>query len=226
MSGIKTERLCLRPFEAADHAAFMAIAGDWHVARMTADLPHPLSAADAEHWLEPEPGCVRFAVTLQGRLIGGVGYYFETQPDIGKRGELGFFLARQSWGHGFAAEAAGAVIAQGFDNNNICAFTSAHFIDNAPSAKVLTRLGFTSSHRSTVWCRARGQVLDAICYRLQRSRAAALGLCREAAAPPAKPQAPEQKRKLPEATAAQAEAAEMEAPEAECCRQIFERRCS
>ena len=183
MHELVTERLLLRPFAPEDQQAFMAIAGDWQVARMTADLPHPLDAEDAAQWLEPEANSVRFAVTLDDRLIGGVGYYVEARDEGGvaaaRRGELGFFLARDSWGRGFAVEAALVVIVNGFNEQDMSLFTSAHFIDNAASAKVLAKLCFELAGRKDHWCRARAADIVSLSYQLDRDRAATLPLYRD-----------------------------------------------
>lgn len=175
MTTLTTERLRLRPFASSDLAAFMTIAGDWPVARMTADLPSPLTPEDAASWLEPEKDCVRFAIERNGDLIGGIGFFLREGTQTGHAqpsltGELGFFLARQVWGKGYALEAARAVIAHGFEHQNLSQFSSAHFIDNAPSAKLLAKLGFQQSHRSSHWCEARGEPVQSICYNLPRGR--------------------------------------------------------
>ena len=47
MVTLTTERLVLRPFRRSDVKEFTRLAGDWDVASMTSDIPHPLSEHQA-----------------------------------------------------------------------------------------------------------------------------------------------------------------------------------
>ena len=101
MVTLATERLLLRPFRRSDAAEFTRLAGDWAVASMTSDIPYPLTQTQAMAWLKPGRGEVRFAIELEGRLIGGAGYYRRRSGAA----ELGFWLGRPWWGRGYATEA-------------------------------------------------------------------------------------------------------------------------
>ena len=84
--------------------------------------------------------------------------------------ELGFWLGRPWWGHGYATEASRAVVHHGF-NPRLPAFSSAHFIDNPASA------GCSPSWASSRWaaariaCTARQQDVEVVTYWLDRERA-------------------------------------------------------
>src|SRR5499426_2459184 len=164
---LETERLTLRPFRAADAPEFARLAGEWAVASMTSDIPYPFSAAQAMGWLRPVRGEARFAIDLDGQLIGGAGYYRRPSGVA----ELGFWLGRPWWGQGLATEAARAVLAHGIRDRRLPAFSSAHFVDNPASGRVLSKLGFTPVERMAIACAARGYQVDAITYRLERQRA-------------------------------------------------------
>ena len=164
---IETTRLILRPLRAGDEPAFLALAGDWDVARMTSDIPHPLLAMHAKAWLEPNHSDVRFAIELQGQMIGSTGYFRRRSGAA----ELGFWLGREHWGFGFATEAAVAVLRHGFVVDGHGAFSSAHFIDNPASGRVLMKLGFEPVGRSIMWCSARGAEVEAVGLWLTRERA-------------------------------------------------------
>lgn len=110
---------------------------------MTSDIPHPLSLAQSEQWLQPAAGEARFGIELDGELVGGVGYFRRTSGTA----ELGFWLGREYWGRGIATEAATAVIAHGFGPGRYAAFTSSHFADNLASGRVLEKLGFEVGRR-------------------------------------------------------------------------------
>jgi|LNFM01.1.fsa_nt_gb RimJ/RimL family protein N-acetyltransferase len=177
---IETPRLILRPLRTSDEPEFLALAGDWQVARMTSDIPHPLLPAQARAWLKPVQGDVRFAIDLHGLLIGSAGY-FRRRSGVA---ELGFWLGRQHWGLGIATEAAGAVVRHGFAVDGHTAFSSAHFADNAASRRVLGKLGFEEAGLARMWCSARGVEVDAVTMWLSRERAdTVLGSMGEVPAP-------------------------------------------
>jgi RimJ/RimL family protein N-acetyltransferase len=167
MPTLLTERLRLRPFRRSDAPQFTRLAGDWAVASMTSDIPHPLTQSQAMAWLRPGRGEVRFALELDGRLIGGAGFYRRRSGSA----ELGFWLGRPWWGRGYATEATRAIVRYGFDVRRVPVFTSSHFADNWASAGVLRKLGFEPVGRGIIGCAARGCEVEALTYRLERKRA-------------------------------------------------------
>ncbi|MFV0298988.1 MAG: GNAT family N-acetyltransferase [Hyphomicrobiaceae bacterium] len=168
MSGIviETERLILRPLRSGDAARFLQLAGDWDVAKMTSDIPHPLTPAQANDWLRGGGGDVRFAIEHGGAMIGGVGY-FQTRAGWA---ELGFWLGRDYWGYGFGTEASKPVIRHGLEAGQK-GFSSAHFVDNRASGNLLRKLGFESVGEMSMWCAARGAEVAAIRLWLSPERA-------------------------------------------------------
>jgi [ribosomal protein S5]-alanine N-acetyltransferase len=167
MVTIATERLVLRPFHRSDAAQFTRLAGDWAVASMTSDIPYPLSQSQAMAWLRPGRGEVRFAIELNGQLIGGAGYYRRRSGAA----ELGFWLGRPWWGRGYATEATQAIVRYGFETRRLPGFTSSHFVDNWASAGVLRKLGFEPVGRGTIISVARGHDVEAVTYWLSAERA-------------------------------------------------------
>lgn len=167
MAKLYTDRLTLRPFLNADAAAFARLAGEWAVASMTSDIPYPLTAQQAQLWLKPVRGEVRFALVHAGELIGGAGFYRRPSGSA----ELGFWLGKDWWGQGFATEATRAVVHYGFQRQRVPMFTSAHFADNAASRRVLEKLGFELSGAVRIGCVARGLDVNAFTYWLDRPHA-------------------------------------------------------
>ena len=160
------KRYVLRAFAAGDIDAFMALAGDLEVARMTCDIPHPLEHRAALRWLEPAAGETRYAIVAGGRVIGGAGYFVR---DSGV-GELGFWLGRPWWGQGIATAAARDVVAMGFERDRLPAFSASHFVDNPASGRVLAKLGFVVMGEARMWCEARGTEVAAVSCWLDRER--------------------------------------------------------
>jgi len=167
MTKLETERLVLRPFRSADADEFARLSGDWAVASMTSDIPYPFSPTQALGWLRPVRGEVRFAIELEGRLIGGDGFYRKPSGVA----ELGFWLGKPWWGQGYATEASRAVIRHGFANPRLPAFSSAHFTDNQASARVLAKLGFEPIGHGRIACAARQHDVDVVMYWLDRQSA-------------------------------------------------------
>lgn len=134
---------------------------------MTSDIPHPLLPVHARAWLKPNVNDVRYAIDLHGRMIGSTGYFRRRSGAA----ELGFWLGREHWGMGLATEAATAVIRRGFMVDGQTAFSSAHFVDNPASGRVLKKLGFEPIGRTRMWCSARGMEVEAVGLWLTRERA-------------------------------------------------------
>ena len=170
---LTTARLQLRPVRGGDLASIIALAGDWQVARMLSDMPHPLDVSEASAWLDHKPGDLALVILLERHVIGAVTAYRDrAPPGEPVSAELGFWLGRSWWGYGFAREAVSAVIERAFANRQrryrLDAFTSGHFADNPSSAKILTGLGFKPAGQTQVWCLARGVLVPSLTYRLDR----------------------------------------------------------
>jgi ribosomal-protein-alanine N-acetyltransferase len=137
---LRTKRLILRPFTAADLPAFFEIMSD---EQTNTFLPwFPVKTLDqAERMLEERylSRCARgchFAVCLGERPIGYINLDGEAPYD------LGYGLLPAYWGRGLAAEAARAVLdwarAQGFPY-----VTATHDRSNPASGRVMKKLGMT-----------------------------------------------------------------------------------
>lgn len=143
---LDTPRTRLRPWRESDRAAFAALMADPEV---MADLGGPIdrTAADAklDRYISAnrDHGIGRLAVEARdGRFLGYCGVMaLATGHPLAPGFEIGWRLARTAWGQGFAAEAAAAVLADGFTRlgaAEIVAFTAP---DNRRSQAVMARLG-------------------------------------------------------------------------------------
>jgi ribosomal-protein-alanine N-acetyltransferase len=169
---IKTERLVLRELADSDVPEIARLAGDWDIARMTARIPYPYSEALAREWmttLGPEE-FVR-VVTLEGTLIGAVGYVAGEDGSA----EIGYWIGRPWWGAGFATEAASALVRYCFTTGGFKRLTCCHFVDNDASRRVILKLGFRQrAEESVAWCDARQGEFPTLCYELSRPLSAVL----------------------------------------------------
>lgn len=142
----RTARLLLRPGFPEDAPALAAAIADEAVVRNLAVVPWPYTLRDAEAFLASPrdpvlPSFLIFARTqAEPRLVGSCGLGRRPSGAV----ELGYWIGRAFWGHGFATEAGRALIdialALGLRQ-----LEASHFIDNPASARVLDKLGFEST---------------------------------------------------------------------------------
>jgi RimJ/RimL family protein N-acetyltransferase len=158
MRDIHTERLTLRPLNEGDLADVLPLAAEFRVARMLSDMPHPATPANIADWLKHRQGEQRWAILLEGRFIGSIGYFHTAWG----RAEVGYWLGPAWWGRGYALEAAVPVIERGRDSEAVDCFTASYFIDNPASGKILHCLGFRATGRRGIFCPARGGTVDAM----------------------------------------------------------------
>lgn len=165
---IRTARLVLRPLSEADLIDIAQLAGDWAIASMTARIPYPYTPHDARQWLDGlEQGEFVRAITMadEGRLLGITGYL---PSEDGRLAEIGYWVGKPFWGRGIATEAAHALVDHAFAGAGFAKLTCCHFADNPASARVIEKLGFTSTGSCSCWCEARRVEAPAVQYELAR----------------------------------------------------------
>ena len=138
---LETERLVLRAPRFEDAKAVVTLANDRRVAENTARIPHPYRQADADEWITGvAAGACKETVliTLDGAPIGACGVDMRDAPTP----ELGYWLGAQYWGHGFATEAARAVIDNAFEHLEHDALQAGARVSNPASRRVLEKCGF------------------------------------------------------------------------------------
>jgi len=119
---IETPRLILRPWSEADREAFVHIVsdpevGEWLGGARTRD--QAIADFDRMRAFWDAHGHGQFAIERKadGVLVGRVGCRRQppewNHPMMGEV-EIGWMLAREAWGNGYATEAAGAVLDWGF----------------------------------------------------------------------------------------------------------------
>jgi RimJ/RimL family protein N-acetyltransferase len=139
---IRSERLFLRPGWPEDWQELFGLIHDEGIVRNLSRAPWPYTPEHAREFAASvnETGLPSFFVTLPGShgasLIGCAG--------LGRDGddvELGYWIARDHWGRGFATEAVRAVlsVARALGHRRIVA---SHFLDNPASGRVLEKAGF------------------------------------------------------------------------------------
>ncbi len=142
-----TARLRIREFVPQDHAAVHRYASDPEVTRYTDWGPNDPAAtevflAEARTSATTDPR-TRYALGVVRRdldeLIGSVELQISSEEE--GRGVLGYVLARQSWGRGYATEAAATMLRYGFEELGLRTISATCDPDNTASAAVLQRIG-------------------------------------------------------------------------------------
>ena len=145
----RTERLLLRPGWAEDAPALAKAIADEAIVRNLALAPWPYGLEEAEAFLQGPrdpvlPTFLLFRRTAgEPELVGGAG--FGRKPGGGV--EIGYWIARAHWGHGYALEA-GRQLIEIARTIGLPRLEAGHFIDNPASGRVLEKLGFRPTGRT------------------------------------------------------------------------------
>ena len=162
-----TERLLLRPGWAEDAPALAAAIGDEAIVRNTARVPWPYALSDAEAFLALPaiPLRPRFLIFRRrdARLVGGIGLHGEAVA------ELGYWIARDAWGQGYATEAGRAVIALADQSLRLPRIVASHALDNPVSGRVLAKLGFVPGGLGAIHSLGRGADVEVRLFARERT---------------------------------------------------------
>ena len=143
---IETERLVMRAWRNEDIAPFQQICSDPEV-MATLGPPLDMDAAAARiGWMsehEARHGHCFWALERRddARLIGWCGVIRGDIPPVADKLEIGWRLARDCWGFGFASEAARGAIAWSFTTLSDDAIWAITWQNNLRSRAVMDRLG-------------------------------------------------------------------------------------
>ncbi|WP_354438010.1 GNAT family N-acetyltransferase [Marmoricola sp. OAE513] len=166
---LRTERLVLRPFTSSDAADLYALHSNAFVLRYW-DSPPWTEPARAESFLD---GCRQLAeegtgVRLAVESAGGfLGWCSLTRWNPAHRSAaIGFCYTETAWGHGFATEAAAALVEWAFESLDLHRVQAELDTRNVACARVLEKLGFVREGTLREDCVVNGVVSDSWVYGL------------------------------------------------------------
>jgi RimJ/RimL family protein N-acetyltransferase len=164
MTVLKTERLVLRPARMDDVEAFHAIMSDAGAMRYWSTLPHA-TLDETREWVasmaeRSASACHDFVIELDGRAVGKAGCF--------KLPEIGYILHPDVWGRGYAREAMAAVIAHIFATRDVEKLVADVDPRNTASIGLMTRLGFTETHRASGTWQIGDELCDSVYFALSR----------------------------------------------------------
>ena len=170
---LQTARLRLRPVTSADADALWELHSSDHVLRYW-DSPPWIERARAERFIA---ACGQMAEDGTGarlamdRVSDGafIGWCSLTRwnPDY-RSAALGYCLGDAAWGHGYATEAARALLTWAFDTLDLNRVQAETDTRNVASARVLGKLGFVREGTLREDCVVNGDVSDSWVYGLLR----------------------------------------------------------
>lgn len=143
---LETERLVLRGWREDDLDAFAAMMADPEVARFLTNDQRPRTRAEAwrdlallvGHWALRGYGLFAVEEKISRAFVGRVGAW---QPECWVGFELGWGLAREHWGKGYALEAAQAAGGWAFETFGLEHLVSLVNVENVQSQALARRLG-------------------------------------------------------------------------------------
>ena len=143
---IETPRTILRNWRDTDRDAFAALHADPEVMR---DLGGPMDRRGSDEKFDryaetfETRGFTRWAIeSREGAFLGYAGI-MPSRPfhPLGPHIEMGWRLCRAAWGHGYASEAAGAALEDGFSRCGLTRILAYTAPDNTRSQAVMERIG-------------------------------------------------------------------------------------
>jgi RimJ/RimL family protein N-acetyltransferase len=156
-----TDRLVLRPPHTEDVDAISYLANNARVSTMLARMPHPYTRENAVDFVERvrkgEMGNGIYAITQAetGIFMGCCGIHPHSH---GEGLEIGYWLGEPYWGHGFATDAAHALIDLAFRATPIERLHVSCHASNGGSRRVIHKCGFQFSSMGMADSLAAGNV--------------------------------------------------------------------
>jgi len=145
---LETDRLILRKFDVSDYDALGTILGDTVV--MESSVDGPLSEHQIKMWLEHQLevykldngfGVLAVVERVTTKLIGYCGLFYFPNIDGNSEIEIGYRFSQNSWGSGYATEAACVVRNYAFASLNVQRLIALIEPVNTRSIRVAEKLG-------------------------------------------------------------------------------------
>ncbi|HLH12963.1 MAG TPA: GNAT family N-acetyltransferase [Methylovirgula sp.] len=171
---LETKRLWLRWPRASDSAAVTAFASLPEVAQMTANIPHPYPAKEADRFIfraraeNAEGKALHLAITRKSAVrpvFGLVSAIANGESEV----EIGYALAPEMWGKGYATEAVRMMIDTVFALTPVLRILANSRVNNPASRRVLEKAGFAFLDTGLDWLGARGGMHPCDRFRLERA---------------------------------------------------------
>jgi RimJ/RimL family protein N-acetyltransferase len=152
LPALRSTRLVLRPFVAADAPIVQAFAGARAIADTTLSIPHPSPEGGAAAWIASHADArvrglaVQYAIThgesradmAADSFIGTVSLGIDRHADMA---EMGYWIGEPHWGRGYCTEAATRLLQFAFAEIGLNRVFARYLCRNPASGRVLSKLG-------------------------------------------------------------------------------------
>ena len=145
MMNLKTQNLTLRPWQEKDAEYLYHFAKNPNIGPITGWPPHQSVEESLNIIKTVFAKKETYAIVREDVPIGCVGLLFhpDTNHWWGEGAvELGYWIAEEYWGNGYAVEASKRLIEHAFDDLDIQEIYASYRIENNQSKRVLEKLGF------------------------------------------------------------------------------------
>lgn len=150
-----TPRLVIKKPEITDKQSLIDSLNNWEVVKWLVKVPYPYTSKDADNWITNlSKNDYVFNIFLDRKLIGGIGLERENKNSAYV---LGYWLAQDHWGRGYATEACKGIFTYATQNLKITKIKAAYLINNYKSAKILKNFGFQEIGRSSKYSSSRNE---------------------------------------------------------------------
>lgn len=146
-SFLETSRLLLRPWKFSDTDDFFIFAQDLDVSLKSGWKPHknPNYSSNIIQYCYMNNHTFAIELKETNSLIGSINldpFRISTIATNKKESELGYWIGKPYWNHGYATEAAKRMIQYGFEKFKLNTIKSGTLYDNYSSKRVLEKIGF------------------------------------------------------------------------------------
>lgn len=168
---LTTKKFFLRPFRTTDAKDLVRWLNDPVIFENTLHIPKPYLLKHAKQFIaknlrqyrQKNPLGIGYIIDIRGRAVGAVGFSFR-----GKKGEVGYWLAKPYRGKGIMSEALGLFVEHLFVTYHLNRIEAYVFVHNPVSGKVLQKVGFQSEGILRRHAKKGNQLLDEEMYALER----------------------------------------------------------
>ena len=141
----KNRQTHLRPFSIKDADLVQEMAGNFNVAKMTMNVPHPYLPGKAEQWINDHPlkwesrTGASYAITSKQtkELFGAIGL---VSIENGQA-SIGYWIGEPFWGNGYCSEAGAGLVQYGFSSLGLDRVYAEHLSINPASGRVMQNIG-------------------------------------------------------------------------------------
>jgi RimJ/RimL family protein N-acetyltransferase len=171
---LETVRLQLRPLVEGDTVEIARYLNDCEVAEGLTYSPYPYTHDVAVGWLKnvafasQQDQVLYWAIAdgKMGQFMGIAGFSLHQEHD---KAEMHYWLGRPYWNHGYATEAAKALILFIFSRAQMHRLEINHFTRNGASRRVIEKCGFVFEGESRACVKRFGRYEDVRFYGLLKS---------------------------------------------------------